>query len=143
MNKFRLLNAFLFIVIAAMMVLAYMTHVNSKNTHGLHTSLSEIGHHLIESRDSVVNRYSLRERKNYEITQSLVELEIAAENLCTDFKQSIWFSFTPTKTRVQNIVAQFDGKVRDATQTLDMLVGVQVANQYEMHTLHNIYKQQF
>lgn len=143
MNKFRLLNAFLFIVIAAMMVLAYMTHVNSKNTHGLHASLSEIGHHLIESRDSVVNRYSLRERKNYKITQSLVELEIAAENLCTDFKQSIWFSFTPTKTRVQNIVAQFDGKVRDATQTLDMLVGVQVANQYEMHTLHNIYKQQF
>uniref|UniRef100_UPI0006835D72 ATP-binding protein n=3 Tax=Vibrionaceae TaxID=641 RepID=UPI0006835D72 len=34
-------------------------------------------------------------------------------------------------------------KVRDATQTLDMLIGVQVANQYESLTLHNIYQRQF
>lgn len=143
MNRFRLLNAFLFVVIAIMMVLAYMTHVNSKNTQGLHKSLSEISHHLIESRDRVVNRYSMADRKNYVITQELVGLEIAAENLTADFKQSIWFDFTLAKVRVQNIVAQFDGKVRDATQTLDMLVGLQVANQYELLTLHNIHKEQF
>ncbi|MET2956139.1 ATP-binding protein [Vibrio harveyi] len=143
MNKFRLVNAALFVVIAVMAVLAYMSHVNSKNTQGLHASLSEIGHHLIEARDRVVNRYSMEERKTYEITESLVELELAAENLCTVFKQSIWFEFTPTKNRVKNIVAQFDGKVRDATQTLDMLIGVQVANQYESLTLHNIYQRQF
>ncbi|ODM59164.1 hybrid sensor histidine kinase/response regulator [Vibrio harveyi] len=143
MNKFRLVNAALFVVIAVMAVLACMSHVNSKNTQGLHASLSEIGHHLIEARDRVVNRYSMKERKTYEITESLVELELAAENLCTVFKQSIWFEFTPTKNRVKNIVAQFDGKVRDATQTLDMLIGVQVANQYESLTLHNIYQRQF
>ncbi|WP_394257070.1 ATP-binding protein [Vibrio harveyi] len=143
MNKFRLVNAALFVVIAVMAVLACMSHVNSKNTQGLHASLSEIGHHLIEARDRVVNRYSKEERKTYEITESLVELELAAENLCTVFKQSIWFEFTPTKNRVKNIVAQFDGKVRDATQTLDMLIGVQVANQYESLTLHNIYQRQF
>ncbi|HGY9582313.1 TPA: ATP-binding protein [Vibrio harveyi] len=143
MNKFRLVNAALFVVIALMAVLACMSHVNSKNTQGLHASLSEIGHHLIEARDRVVNRYSMEERKTYEITESLVELELAAENLCTVFKQSIWFEFTPTKNRVKNIVAQFDGKVRDATQTLDMLIGVQVANQYESLTLHNIYQRQF
>ncbi|MGI9948753.1 ATP-binding protein [Vibrio hyugaensis] len=143
MSKFRLLNALLFLVIAVMMVLAYMTHVNSKNTQALHSSLTEIGHHLIEERDTVVNRYHANSRKNYEITQNLVELELAAEKLCEDFEQSIWFSFTPTKARVKNIVAQFDGKVRDATQTLDMLIGVQVANQYELLTLHNIYKEQF
>ncbi|WP_187993142.1 ATP-binding protein [Vibrio harveyi] len=143
MNKFRLVNAALFVVIAVMAVLACMSHVNSKNTQGLHASLSEIGHHLIEARDRVVNRYSMEERKTYEITESLVELELAAENLCTVFKQSIWFEFTPTKNRVKNIVAQFDGKVRDATQTLDMLIGVQVANQYESLTLHNIYQRQF
>ncbi|HDM8188833.1 TPA: response regulator [Vibrio harveyi] len=143
MNKFRLVNAVLFVVIAVMAVLACMSHVNSKNTQGLHASLSEIGHHLIEARDRVVNRYSMEERKTYEITESLVELELAAENLCTVFKQSIWFEFTPTKNRVKNIVAQFDGKVRDATQTLDMLIGVQVANQYESLTLHNIYQRQF
>ncbi|MHA2771828.1 ATP-binding protein [Vibrio harveyi] len=143
MNKFRLVNAALFVVIAVMAVLACMSHVNSKNTQGLHASLSEIGHHLIEARDRVVNRYSMEERKTYEITESLVELELAAENLCTVFKQSIWFEFTPTKNRVRNIVAQFDGKVRDATQTLDMLIGVQVANQYESLTLHNIYQRQF
>ncbi|CAH1222345.1 Phosphorelay protein LuxU [Vibrio harveyi] len=143
MNKFRLVNATLFVVIALMAVLACMSHVNSKNTQGLHASLSEIGHHLIEARDRVVNRYSMEERKTYEITESLVELELAAENLCTVFKQSIWFEFTPTKNRVKNIVAQFDGKVRDATQTLDMLIGVQVANQYESLTLHNIYQRQF
>ncbi|ELY1985877.1 response regulator [Vibrio harveyi] len=143
MNKFRLVNAALFVVIAVMAVLACMSHVNSKNTQGLHASLSEIGHHLIEARDRVVNRYSMEERKTYEITESLVELELAAENLCTVFKQSIWFEFTPTKNRVKNIIAQFDGKVRDATQTLDMLIGVQVANQYESLTLHNIYQRQF
>ncbi|EKO3838039.1 response regulator [Vibrio harveyi] len=143
MNKFCLVNAALFVVIALMAVLACMSHVNSKNTQGLHASLSEIGHHLIEARDRVVNRYSMEERKTYEITESLVELELAAENLCTVFKQSIWFEFTPTKNRVNNIVAQFDGKVRDATQTLDMLIGVQVANQYESLTLHNIYQRQF
>ncbi|MHA2768813.1 ATP-binding protein [Vibrio harveyi] len=143
MNKFRLVNAALFVVIAVMAVLACMSHVNSKNTQGLHASLSEIGRHLIEARDRVVNRYSMEERKTYEITESLVELELAAENLCTVFKQSIWFEFTPTKNRVKNIVAQFDGKVRDATQTLDMLIGVQVANQYESLTLHNIYQRQF
>ncbi|ELI6426714.1 response regulator [Vibrio harveyi] len=143
MNKFRLVNAALFVFIAVMAVLACMSHVNSKNTQGLHASLSEIGHHLIEARDRVVNRYSMEERKTYEITESLVELELAAENLCTVFKQSIWFEFTPTKNRVKNIVAQFDGKVRDATQTLDMLIGVQVANQYESLTLHNIYQRQF
>ncbi|MDA0134411.1 ATP-binding protein [Vibrio harveyi] len=143
MNKFRLVNAALFVVIAVMAVLACMSHVNSKNTQGLHASLSEIGHHLIEARDRVVNRYSMEERKTYEITESLVELELAAENLCSVFKQSIWFEFTPTKNRVKNIVAQFDGKVRDATQTLDMLIGVQVANQYESLTLHNIYQRQF
>ncbi|MFZ3438567.1 ATP-binding protein [Vibrio harveyi] len=143
MNKFRLVNAALFVVIAVMAVLACMSHVNSKNTQGLHASLSEIGHHLIEARDRVVNRYSMEERKTYEITESLVELELAAENLCTVFKQSIWFEFTPTKNRVKNIVAQFDGKVHDATQTLDMLIGVQVANQYESLTLHNIYQRQF
>ncbi|ELI0632708.1 response regulator [Vibrio harveyi] len=143
MNKFRLVNAALFVVIAVMAVLACMSHVNSKNTQGLHASLSEIGHHLIEARDRVVNRYSMEERKTYEITESLVELELAAENLCTVFKQSIWFEFTPTKNRVKNIAAQFDGKVRDATQTLDMLIGVQVANQYESLTLHNIYQRQF
>ncbi|MHA2760239.1 ATP-binding protein [Vibrio harveyi] len=143
MNKFRLVNAALFVVIAVMAVLACMSHVNSKNTQGLHASLSEIGHHLIEARDRVVNRYSMEERKTYEITESLVELELAAENLCTVFKQSTWFEFTPTKNRVKNIVAQFDGKVRDATQTLDMLIGVQVANQYESLTLHNIYQRQF
>ncbi|EKM32027.1 histidine kinase-, DNA gyrase B-, and HSP90-like ATPase family protein [Vibrio harveyi] len=137
------MNAALFVVIAVMAVLACMSHVNSKNTQGLHASLSEIGHHLIEARDRVVNRYSMEERKTYEITESLVELELAAENLCTVFKQSIWFEFTPTKNRVKNIVAQFDGKVRDATQTLDMLIGVQVANQYESLTLHNIYQRQF
>ncbi|MBY6234600.1 response regulator [Vibrio harveyi] len=143
MNKFCLVNAALFVVIAVMAVLACMSLVNSKNTQGLHASLSEIGHHLIEARDRVVNRYSMEERKTYEITESLVELELAAENLCTVFKQSIWFEFTPTKNRVKNIVAQFDGKVRDATQTLDMLIGVQVANQYESLTLHNIYQRQF
>jgi signal transduction histidine kinase/CheY-like chemotaxis protein len=126
-----------------MVVLACMTHVNSRNTQAVHTSLSEIGHHLIEARDSVVNPYSIRERRNYEITHSLVELELASEQLISDFKQSIWFDITSTRLRAQSIVVQFDGKVRDATQSLDMLIGVQVANQYELLTLHNIYKDQF
>ena len=143
MNKFRLANAALFVIITVMVVLACMTHVNSRNTQAVHTSLSEIGHHLIEARDSVVNPYSIRERRNYEITHSLVELELASEQLISDFKQSIWFDITSTRLRAQSIVVQFDGKVRDATQSLDMLIGVQVANQYELLTLHNIYKDQF
>ncbi|WP_250212039.1 ATP-binding protein, partial [Vibrio campbellii] len=80
---------------------------------------------------------------NYEITHSLVELELASEQLISDFKQSIWFDITSTRLRAQSIVVQFNGKVRDATQSLDMLIGVQVANQYELLTLHNIYKDQF
>ncbi len=64
MNKFRLVNAALFVVIAVMAVLACMSHVNSKNTQGLHASLSEIGHHLIEARDRVVNRYFNGREKN-------------------------------------------------------------------------------
>ncbi|MGR5111548.1 ATP-binding protein [Vibrio jasicida] len=143
MSKFRILNVLLFVIIAVMMVLAYMTHVNSKNTQVLHASLSEIGHHLIEERDTVVNRYQTSSRKDYEIAQNLVELELAAEQLGEDFEQSIWFNFTSTKNRVKNILVQFDGKVREATQTLDMLIGVQVANQYELLALHNIYKDQF
>ncbi len=143
MNKFRLANAALFVIITVMAVLACMTHVNSRNTQAVYTSLSEIGHHLIEARDSVVNPYSIRERRNYEITHSLVELELASEQLISDFKQSIWFDITSTRLRAQSIVVQFDGKVRDATQSLDMLIGVQVANQYELLTLHNIYKDQF
>lgn len=143
MNKFRLANAALFVIITVMVVLACMTHVNSRNTQAVYTSLSEIGHHLIEARDSVVNPYSIRERRNYEITHSLVELELASEQLISDFKQSIWFDITSTRLRAQSIVVQFDGKVRDATQSLDMLIGVQVANQYELLTLHNIYKDQF
>lgn len=143
MSKFRILNVLLFVIIAVMMVLAYMTHVNSKNTQVLHASLSEIGHHLIEERDTVVNRYQTSSRKDYEITQNLVELELAAEQLGEDFEQSIWFNFTSTKNRVKNILVQFDGKVREATLTLDMLIGVQVANQYELLALHNIYKDQF
>lgn len=63
--------------------------------------------------------------------------------MISDFKQSIWFDITSTRLRAQSIVVQFDGKVRDATQSLDMLIGVQVANQYELLTLHNIYKDQF
>lgn len=58
----------------------------------------------------------------YEITQGLVELGIAAEHLITEFKQSIWFNFTPAKMQVQNIIAKFEGKVRDATQTLDKAI---------------------
>lgn len=143
MNKFRLANAALFVIITVLVVLACMTHVNSRNTQAVYTSLSEIGHHLIEARDSVVNPYSIRERRNYEITHSLVELELASEQLISDFKQSIWFDITSTRLRAQSIVVQFDGKVRDATQSLDMLIGVQVANQYELLTLHNIYKDQF
>ncbi|ABU74059.1 hypothetical protein VIBHAR_06167 [Vibrio campbellii ATCC BAA-1116] len=143
MNKFRLANAALFVIITVMAVLACMTHVNSRNTQAVYTSLSEIGHHLIEARDSVVNPYSIRERRNYEITHSLVELELASEQLISDFKQSIWFDITSTRLRAQSIVVQFNGKVRDATQSLDMLIGVQVANQYELLTLHNIYKDQF
>lgn len=143
MNKFRLANAALFVIITVMAVLACMTHVNSRNIQAVYTSLSEIGHHLIEARDSVVNPYSIRERRNYEITHSLVELELASEQLISDFKQSIWFDITSTRLRAQSIVVQFDGKVRDATQSLDMLIGVQVANQYELLTLHNIYKDQF
>lgn len=143
MNKFRLANAALFVIITVMVVLACMTHVNSRNTQAVHTSLSEIGHHLIEARDSVVNPYSIRERRNYEIMHSLVELELASEQLISDFKQSIWFDITSTRLRAQSIVVQFNGKVRGATQSLDMLIGVQVANQYELLTLHNIYKDQF
>ncbi len=76
MNKFRLVNAALFVVIAVMAVLACMSHVNSKNTQGLHASLSEIGHHLIEARDRVVNRYSMEERKRTKLPKVWLSLNL-------------------------------------------------------------------
>ncbi|MGR5158122.1 ATP-binding protein [Vibrio owensii] len=143
MNRFRIVNALLLVAIMVMLSLAYMTHVNSKNTQALHGPLSEIGHHLIEERDKVVNRYKLAQRSNHHLTEGLVELEIAAEQIVKNVNQSTWFTFTSSKHRVRSIVVQFDGKVQEATKILDMLIGLQVANHYELLTLKNIYKEQF
>ncbi|PMO36827.1 hybrid sensor histidine kinase/response regulator [Vibrio sp. 10N.222.52.B12] len=143
MNKFRLINSFLIIAIIAVLTLAYMAHVNAKNTQALHAPLSEIGHHLIEERDRVVNRYKLEERNNHKLTENLVKLEIAAAHLTENVKQVTWFEFTSSKRRVHSMVVQFDGKVQEVTKILDMLIGLQVANHYELLTLHNIYKEQF
>ena len=77
MSKFKLVNLCFFIAMLTCCVLAYMSHVNSKSAQEFHAELTDIGHKLIEERDVIVNRYAVEDRKNYELTTSLVDIEVA------------------------------------------------------------------
>ena len=91
MSKFKLVNLCFFIAMLTCCVLAYMSHVNSKSAQEFHAELTDIGHKLIEERDVIVNRYAVEDRKNYELTTSLVDIEVAAEKLLNSSRESVWF----------------------------------------------------
>lgn len=96
MNKFRLVNSCLFIAMLVACTFAYMAHINSKSTQQLHSALSEVGHQLIEERDVIVNQYAIKERKNFELTKSLVDIEVEAEKLADTSITPFGFPSHPT-----------------------------------------------
>ncbi|EGQ9766093.1 response regulator [Vibrio alginolyticus] len=142
MNKFKLINFCFFIGILACCTLAYMSYMNSKNAQEFHAELMNIGHELIEERDVIVNRYAVEDRKNYELTTSLVEIEIAAQALLESSKASVWFPVTPNRIKVRDTLEQFKERVLQITLKLDMLIGVQVENRYALLMLFNLYQQE-
>ncbi|ELB2041137.1 ATP-binding protein [Vibrio parahaemolyticus] len=143
MNKFRLVNSCLFIAMLVACTFAYMAHINSKSTQQLHSALSEVGHQLIEERDVIVNQYAIKERKNFELTKSLVDLEVEAEKLADTFDNAVWFPISPNRQKIQQTLAKFEQRVIQTTSQLDMLIGVQVENQYALLMLLDIYEEEF
>ncbi|EMI4514905.1 response regulator [Vibrio parahaemolyticus] len=143
MNKFRLVNSCLFIAMLVVCTFAYMAHINSKSTQQLHSALSEVGHQLIEERDVIVNQYAIKERKNFELTKSLVDIEVEAEKLADTFDNAVWFPISPNRQKIQQTLAKFEQRVIQTTSQLDMLIGVQVENQYALLMLLDIYEEEF
>ncbi|TON29853.1 ATP-binding protein [Vibrio parahaemolyticus] len=143
MNKFRLVNSCLFIAMLVACTFAYMAHINSKSTQQLHSELSEVGHQLIEERDVIVNQYAIKERKNFELTKSLVDIEVEAEKLADTFDNAVWFPISPNRQKIQQTLAKFEQRVIQTTSQLDMLIGVQVENQYALLMLLDIYEEEF
>lgn len=143
MNKFRLVNSCLFIAMLVACTFAYMAHINSKSTQQLHSALSEVGHQLIEERDVIVNQYAIKERKNFELTKSLVDIEVEAEKLADTFDNAVWFPISPNRQKIQQTLAKFEQRVVQTTSQLDMLIGVQVENQYALLMLLDIYEAEF
>ncbi|MEK2142045.1 ATP-binding protein [Vibrio parahaemolyticus] len=143
MNKFRLVNSCLFIAMLVACTFAYMAHINSKSTQQLHSVLSEVGHQLIEERDVIVNQYAIKERKNFELTKSLVDIEVEAEKLADTFDNAVWFPISPNRQKIQQTLAKFEQRVIQTTSQLDMLIGVQVENQYALLMLLDIYEEEF
>ncbi len=143
MNKFRLVNSCLFIAMLVACTFAYMAHINSKSTQQLHSALSEVGHQLIEERDVIVNQYAIKERKNFELTKSLVDIEVEAEKLADTFDNAVWFPISPNRLKIQQTLAKFEQRVIQTTSQLDMLIGVQVENQYALLMLLDIYEEEF
>ncbi|WP_281961453.1 ATP-binding protein [Vibrio parahaemolyticus] len=143
MNKFRLVNSCLFIAMLVACTFAYMAHINSKSTQQLHSALSEVGHQLIEERDVIVNQYAIKERKNFELTKSLVDIEVEAEKLADTFDNAVWFPISPNRQKIQQTLATFEQRVIQTTSQLDMLIGVQVENQYALLMLLDIYEEEF
>ncbi|EJE4168057.1 response regulator [Vibrio parahaemolyticus] len=143
MNKFRLVNSCLFIAMLVACTFAYMAHINSKSTQQLHSALSEVGHQLIEERDVIVNQYAIKERKNFELTKSLVDIEVEAEKLADTFDNAVWFPISPNRQKIQQTLAKFEQRVIQTTSKLDMLIGVQVENQYALLMLLDIYEEEF
>lgn len=143
MNKFRLVNSCLFIAMLVACTFAYMAHINSKSTQQLHSALSEVGHQLIEERDVIVNQYAIKERKNFELTKSLVDIEVEAEKLADTFDNAVWFPISPNRQKIQQTLAKFEQRVIKTTSQLDMLIGVQVENQYALLMLLDIYEEEF
>ncbi|HCM1498880.1 TPA: response regulator [Vibrio parahaemolyticus] len=143
MNKFRLVNSCLFIAMLVACTFAYMAHINSKSTQQLHSALSEVGHLLIEERDVIVNQYAIKERKNFELTKSLVDIEVEAEKLADTFDNAVWFPISPNRQKIQQTLAKFEQRVIQTTSQLDMLIGVQVENQYALLMLLDIYEEEF
>ncbi|EGR0622826.1 response regulator [Vibrio parahaemolyticus] len=143
MNKFRLVNSCLFIAMLVACTFAYMAHINSKSTQQLHSALSEVGHQLIEERDVIVNQYAIKERKNFELTKSLVDVEVEAEKLADTFDNAVWFPISPNRQKIQQTLAKFEQRVIQTTSQLDMLIGVQVENQYALLMLLDIYEEEF
>ncbi|HHY0480537.1 ATP-binding protein [Vibrio parahaemolyticus] len=143
MNKFRLVNSCLFIAMLVACTFAYMAHINSKSAQQLHSALSEVGHQLIEERDVIVNQYAIKERKNFELTKSLVDIEVEAEKLADTFDNAVWFPISPNRQKIQQTLAKFEQRVIQTTSQLDMLIGVQVENQYALLMLLDIYEEEF
>ncbi|WP_407544291.1 ATP-binding protein [Vibrio parahaemolyticus] len=143
MNKFRLVNSCLFIAMLVACTFAYMAHINSKSTQQLHSALSEVGHQLIEERDVIVNQYAIKERENFELTKSLVDIEVEAEKLADTFDNAVWFPISPNRQKIQQTLAKFEQRVIQTTSQLDMLIGVQVENQYALLMLLDIYEEEF
>ncbi|EHK9178572.1 response regulator [Vibrio parahaemolyticus] len=143
MNKFRLVNSCLFIAMLVACTFAYMAHINSKSTQQLHSALSEVGHQLIEERDVIVNQYAIKERKNFELTKSLVDIEVEAEKLADTFDNAVWFPISPNRQKIQQTLVKFEQRVIQTTSQLDMLIGVQVENQYALLMLLDIYEEEF
>ncbi|HIF5531014.1 TPA: ATP-binding protein [Vibrio parahaemolyticus] len=143
MNKFRLVNSCLFIAMLVACTFAYMAQINSKSTQQLHSALSEVGHQLIEERDVIVNQYAIKERKNFELTKSLVDIEVEAEKLADTFDNAVWFPISPNRQKIQQTLAKFEQRVIQTTSQLDMLIGVQVENQYALLVLLDIYEEEF
>ncbi|EGR3239450.1 hybrid sensor histidine kinase/response regulator [Vibrio parahaemolyticus] len=143
MNKSRLVNSCLFIAMLVECTFAYMAHINSKSTQQLHSALSEVGHQLIEERDVIVNQYAIKERKNFELTKSLVDIEVEAEKLADTFDNAVWFPISPNRQKIQQTLAKFEQRVIQTTSQLDMLIGVQVENQYALLMLLDIYEEEF
>ncbi|EJR0962258.1 response regulator [Vibrio parahaemolyticus] len=143
MNKFRLVNSCLFIAMLVACTFAYMAHINSKSTQQLHSALSEVGHRLIEERDVIVNQYAIKEGKNFELTKSLVDIEVEAEKLADTFDNAVWFPISPNRQKIQQTLAKFEQRVIQTTSQLDMLIGVQVENQYALLMLLDIYEEEF
>ncbi|EJG0619385.1 ATP-binding protein [Vibrio parahaemolyticus] len=143
MNKFRLVNSCLFLAMLVACTFAYMAHINSKSTQQLHSALSEVGHQLIEERDVIVNQYAIKERKNFELTKSLVDIEVEAEKLADTFDNAVWFPISPNRQKIQQTLAKFEQRVIQTTSQLDMLIGVQVENQYALLMLLDIYEEEF
>ncbi|WP_025606807.1 ATP-binding protein, partial [Vibrio parahaemolyticus] len=59
------------------------------------------------------------------------------------FDNAVWFPISPNRQKIQQTLAKFEQRVIQTTSQLDMLIGVQVENQYALLMLLDIYEEEF
>ncbi len=73
----------------------------------------------------------------------MVDIEVEAEKLADTFDNAVWFPISPNRLKIQQTLAKFEQRVIQTTSQLDMLIGVQVENQYALLMLLDIYEEEF
>ncbi|WP_102524240.1 ATP-binding protein [Vibrio tapetis] len=117
-----------------MSILAYS---NSQYIEKTQVKLSQIGIELIIQRDNILHRNASSDVRAFELTKHLVETENQAQKLVKETQDFGRFSLLDSSSAVHNTAQEFALELREQTQKIDMLVGLQVAKKYTLFRLHS------